>query len=162
MLIAAVVGAQVALNMADAVLGRLFGAAPGLIIPSYAEFSGFLLAGASFLALAHTFREGGHIRVSMILDRLPPGPRAAAELLCLALASGAAGFIAFRAWALVHASWTWGDASYGMVSVPLWAPQCAFALGASILAICIADALATTAAGRPFGAPPLRAAGAPA
>ena len=61
------ISAQIGLNA----FGRF---APGLLpstIPSYADFSGFMLAGATFLALAHTLRAGGHIRVNLVTSRMP-------------------------------------------------------------------------------------------
>ncbi|MFT7494564.1 MAG: TRAP-type C4-dicarboxylate transport system permease small subunit, partial [Alteromonas macleodii] len=50
------ISAQIILNG----FGRL---SPGTLpstIPSYGDFSGYLLAGSTFLALAHTLRSGGH------------------------------------------------------------------------------------------------------
>jgi len=35
-------------------------------IPSYSDFSGFMLAAATFLAMPYTFRSGGHIKVSLV------------------------------------------------------------------------------------------------
>ena len=40
-------------------------------IPSYADFAGFMLAAATFLAMPYTFRSAGHIRVTLITARLP-------------------------------------------------------------------------------------------
>ena len=55
---------------------RALGLVPfGFIVPSIAEICGYLLAIASFLALAHTFAAGGHIRVNLLIEQLAPGPR---------------------------------------------------------------------------------------
>ena len=54
------------LNLIDRISSLLTGQAIGLTIPSYADFTGFFLAASSFFALAHTHREGGHIRVSQM------------------------------------------------------------------------------------------------
>ena len=48
------------------IVGRWF----GVIIPSTEDFSGYLLSAASFLALAYTFRQGGHIRVTLLIHLL--------------------------------------------------------------------------------------------
>ena len=69
--ICTLVVAQVGLNLIDRVAGLATGTAIGLTIPSYADFTGFFLAAASFLALAHTLRQGGHIRVTLLISHLP-------------------------------------------------------------------------------------------
>lgn len=45
----------------------------GLQITSLDKYAGFLLIGASFLALAGTFRKNDHIRVTMLLQSVSPG-----------------------------------------------------------------------------------------
>ncbi len=55
--IATLISAQVLLNFAT----RVFGLPLPSTIPSYADFSGFMLAAATFLAMPYTFRSGGHI-----------------------------------------------------------------------------------------------------
>ena len=39
--------------------------------PGATDYAGYCMAGASFFALAHTFRAGAHIRVSIVLQGLP-------------------------------------------------------------------------------------------
>jgi len=48
------------------IIGRWF----GVLIPSTEDFAGFFLAAATFLALAYTFRMGGHIRVTILVHLL--------------------------------------------------------------------------------------------
>lgn len=57
--IVVLVFAQVGLNLADKITVGLTGKGLGVTIPSYADFTGFFLAAASFLALAYTLRAGG-------------------------------------------------------------------------------------------------------
>ena len=66
-----IVMAQVALNLSDNIAKYITGEAIGLTIPSYADFTGYFLAAASFMALAHTLKSGGHIRVTLLLQILP-------------------------------------------------------------------------------------------
>ena len=42
----------------------------GFYIRGLAEYSGYCMASASFLALAYTFVEGGHIRITLFLEKL--------------------------------------------------------------------------------------------
>ena len=50
--------------MALLILAQIVARWFGVIVPSTEDFSGFLLAAASFLALAYTLRSGGHISVA--------------------------------------------------------------------------------------------------
>lgn len=135
----ALVGVQVLARLLDGLL-RLAGAdATGFIIPSIAEICGFLLAAASFLALAHTLAVGGHIRVGLVIERLSPGPRRIVEasvgMLALALSLFATYALAGLAWK----SFTYDDVSYGIIAVPLWIPQATMTLGLAILSVAILD-----------------------
>ena len=67
-----------ALTLAQ-VVGRMI----GVLVPDAGDLAGYAMAAATFLALAHTFRSGGHIRVNLLLGRLSPGSRRLAELWCL-------------------------------------------------------------------------------
>lgn len=44
-------------------------------IPGLDAYAGYMMAGAGFLALAHTLKRGEHIRVTLVLGRLHGGSR---------------------------------------------------------------------------------------
>lgn len=136
-LICLIVTVQVLFNLT----ARLLGPEYSWTIPSYADFAGFLLAGATFLALAHTLVEGGHIRVNLLASRLPLPLAFMAELFALALGLAFSLFASWHMAALVAESWRYGDKSPGIVPVPLWLPQAVVTLGLVILAIAFADLL---------------------
>ncbi|TCS62915.1 TRAP transporter small permease [Varunaivibrio sulfuroxidans] len=137
------VSAQVLLNSIDRVSTLLTGSAIGLTIPSYADITGFFLAGASFFALAFTLNEGGHIRVSLVVHQVPPRFRRAFEIWA-ALAGGAAAlYFTWYSSVLCYQSYLYGDVSSGMVAVPLWLPQSVMPLGLGVLSIALLDALVT-------------------
>ena len=48
------------------IFSRIF----GFYIRGLAEYSGYCMASASFFALAYTFVEGGHIRITLFLEKL--------------------------------------------------------------------------------------------
>jgi len=141
LLICVVVIVQVVLNLIDKVYGALFGTAIGLTIPSYADFTGFFLAAASFLALAYTLREGGHIRVSLLLQLFPKKIQHIAEIWCLGLAGCMSLYFTYYTGRLVLESWTYNDLSAGMIAVPIWIPQSSILLGLGILSIAFMDEL---------------------
>ena len=127
------ISAQIGLNA----FGRF---APGVLpstISSYADFSGFMLAGATFLALAHTLRSGGHIRVNLVTARMPLRMQFFAEGFTLLVAGAVVGYATWFMWALVFESIHYGDVSAGIVPIALWIPQSAAACGVGLLWISI-------------------------
>ncbi|HED14266.1 MAG TPA: TRAP transporter small permease subunit [Gammaproteobacteria bacterium] len=125
--------------MAVLILGQIVGRWFGIIVPSTEDFSGYLLAAASFLALPFTLRSGGHIRVNLLISQLHGVKRKVTETLVLLLSLLFSGFAASSAIQLVVESWRFGDISQGYVSVPLWIPQVPMALGLVILTIALLD-----------------------
>ena len=65
--IALMVGVQLAGRLLDGALALLHLPRTDFVILSLNEICGYLLAGASFLALAGTLKAGAHIRVTMVL-----------------------------------------------------------------------------------------------
>jgi TRAP-type C4-dicarboxylate transport system permease small subunit len=130
---------QVGARLVDSAM-RLAGLPPlGLIVPSIAEICGFLLAAASFLALAYTLTIGGHIRVGILVERLPQGARRILETATGAAAALLAGYFTYAVGELALKSWRFNDVSYGFVPVPLWLPQAVMAIGLGLLAIALID-----------------------
>lgn len=140
--------AQVALNLIDKIAAKFLGGAFGLTIPSYADFTGFFLAAASFLALAHTLREGGHIRVSLVVQNLPARARRWFEIWSVAMAGAVTVFFTVYTAFLSRESFLYNDLSSGMVAVPIWIPQAAMLLGLVVLSIALIDELVGLLAGR--------------
>lgn len=127
------ISAQIVLNG----FGRI---APGVLpstIPSYADFSGFMLAGATFLAMAHTLRAGGHIRVNLVTSRLPMRLQLVAEGFALLAAASLIGYAAWFMVGLVFESIHYGDVSTGIIPVPLYIPQTVAAFGITLLLVAI-------------------------
>ncbi|GLQ36123.1 membrane protein [Amylibacter marinus] len=129
--------AQIILNA----FGRL---APGILpstIPSYADFSGFMLAGATFLAMAHTLRAGGHIRVNLVTNMLPLRIQFYFEALILTVSAGLVAFITWFMAGLVQESLHYGDVSNGIVPIELWIPQSIATFGLGLLCVAILHTL---------------------
>lgn len=148
-LICLLVVSQVILNLIDRMSTVITGTAVGLTIPSYADFTGFFLAAASFLALAYTLREGGHIRVTLVIGNLPSSVRRLLEIWCLAVAASITCYFTYYTARLVWESYTYNDLSAGMIAVPIWIPQCAMLTGLLILAIALIDELIAILSGGP-------------
>ncbi|MDV7144099.1 TRAP transporter small permease [Tropicimonas sp. TH_r6] len=140
------VSAQVGLN----ILARIGGPSLSYTIPSYADFAGFALAAASFLAMAYTLRAGAHIRVNLLVSRLPPRGQWIAEILSLALGGAMVGYATWFSVLLLAESLHYGDTSPGIVAVPLWIPQTTMVVGLGLLTLALLDTLVESLrSGRP-------------
>jgi TRAP-type C4-dicarboxylate transport system permease small subunit len=115
----------------------------GLAVPGLAEVSGFLLVGASFLGLAYTFVNGGHIRVTLLIGSLPGRVRVYVELWSLSLALLLCAYLGWFLFWLIHDSYTFGETSYGLVPIPLWIPQSAMMVGVVLFCLALAEAWIT-------------------
>ena len=93
----------------------------------------WMTAAAAFLGLAHTFRQGDFVRMSLVLDALKPARRQVVEILALLVGAVATGFGSWWVIEAVHESWKFNDMSQGLLVVALWIPQLSFALGAMLL-----------------------------
>lgn len=125
------------------VVARLFGS----YLPGLNQYAGYAMASSSFLALAYTFRAGGHIRVNLLLTRLQGRSRRLAELWCLGVGAFLAAYVARYAIKTVQVSHMLGDVSESADMTPLWIPQLGMAVGASIFALCLVDRLVSVALG---------------
>ena len=113
----------------------------GFNVPGTDAYAGYCMAAAGFLALAHTLKRGEHIRVTLILEHLPPGPQRALELWALGVATLLAALFAYYSVRLSWQSWDFHDVSTGNDATPLWIPQMSMALGAVVLCIAFVDEL---------------------
>lgn len=116
-------------------------------VPGTDAYAGYLMAACGFLALAHTFKRGEHIRVTLLLNRLSGGARRALELWALTagllLAGLAAGYSVRLAWQ----SHLFNDISTANDATPLWIPQLSMALGTLVLLVALVDELVLEARG---------------
>jgi TRAP-type C4-dicarboxylate transport system permease small subunit len=113
-------------------------------------YAGYAIAATLFLALPGTLRRGEHIRVTLLLQRLPQALRNALEWWCLGAAFALTLGLAVYAVRLVWVSYATHDISQASDATPLWLPQIAMALGCAGLALAFADALVSRWRGAPF------------
>ena len=105
-------------------------------------------AASAFLAMAHTFRYGDFVRVTLLIERLGPRARRWQEAAALAIAATFTGYLAFWAVKYVYESWQYKDMSQGLIVVPIWIPQLSFSIGAVLLFVAIVDQLVVVLLGR--------------
>jgi TRAP-type C4-dicarboxylate transport system permease small subunit len=125
------------------VAGRLF----GFMIPSADDFARLSMGASSFLALAYTMRRGAHIRVNLLIDRLPPGPARAAEIFCLLCGVLLLGFFSYYCIDSVRDGILFPDYTIGLIPIPKWIPQVGMAIGVILLFVSFVDDLVCTLRG---------------
>jgi len=111
----------------------------GFYVPGTDAYAGYAMAGAGFLALAHTLKHGEHIRVTLILGRLKGRARRGLELWALSVSVLLAGVLALYAWRLVWQSHQFHDISTSADATPLWIPQILMGVGTTLLLVALAD-----------------------
>jgi TRAP-type C4-dicarboxylate transport system permease small subunit len=135
----AVLAAVFMVLIAALTLAQVVGRAIGIVVPDAGDLAGYAMAATTFLALAHTFRSGGHIRVNLLLTHVPRPLRHVLECWCLAFLAVIGGLFTAFAFKLMLDSYEFGDVSTGMMPVPLWIPQTSMALGALLLEIAVIE-----------------------
>ena len=101
----------------------------------------WLCAAAAFFAMAHAFKHGDFVRVTLLLERLGERARRRVEIACLAIGAVAVGYLAFWANRFTYDSWAFGEVAQGLLPIPIWIPQSSFALGSLLLLVALVDEL---------------------
>ena len=131
--IAAIFLILVATFILTGIASRIF----GFYIRGLAEYSGYCMAASSFLALAYTFGEKGHIRITLFLEKANKSIRRYLELWCLSIATFFSGFLFFYFVKMLMISFNFQERSEGADDILIWIPQVPVALGSTIFFICI-------------------------
>ena len=122
-------------------IAQSVGRQTGWSLGAVTDVVSWLCAAAAFLAMAHAFKHGDFVRVTLVLEKLKPQTVRRLELVSLAIATTATGYLAFWAVRFVHDSWSMHDVAGGLIAVPMWIPQLSFVAGAVLLALSVLDEL---------------------
>lgn len=148
--IALLVGVQMAARLLDGALALLHLPRTDFVILSLDEICGYMLAGASFLALAGTLKAGAHIRVTLVLAALSEKARRYVEIWAFGFAAAACGYGTYQLTTFAWVSFRFHEVSTGVIRVPLAYPQAAMAFGAFMLTVALVDELVIVVrSGRP-------------
>ena len=131
--IAAIFLILVAVFILIGISSRIF----GFYIRGLAEYSGYCMASASFFALAYTFVEGGHIRITLFLEKLSGNKKRIVEIWCLTLASFFSGYLAYYFNKMLVISYKFQERSEGADEILIWIPQTSVAIGSIIFFISV-------------------------
>ena len=123
----------VAVFILTGIASRIF----GFYIRGLAEYSGYCMAAASFFALAYTFVEGGHIRITLFLEKVSPTKKIFLEIWCLIISSLFSGYMAFYFPKMLFISYKFQERSEGADEILIWIPQISVSLGSLIFFIAV-------------------------
>ena len=121
------------------VLLGIFGRLLGFQLRGTDAYAGYFMAGAGFLALAHTFVRGEHIRVTLVLEHAGEKAKRLLERISLAIALLLSLAFAWYSTRLAWQSFEFHDISTSNDATPLWIPQISMALGNIVLALAFID-----------------------
>ena len=131
----AVCVALIAVLMVFQSLGREFGMNTG----ATNDIVSWLCAAAAFLTMAHAFKHGDFVRVTLVLEKVSAKTRRAMELVSLAIALVAVAYLAWWACRFTYQSYEFNELAQGLLPLPIWIPQMSFALGSMLLLVAVLD-----------------------
>ena len=123
----------VAVFILTGIASRIF----GFYIRGLAEYSGYCMAASSFFALAYTFIDGGHIRITLFLEKISGLKKNFLEIWCLIITSFFSGYLAYYFIKMLIISYKFQERSEGADEILIWIPQTSVAIGSSIFFICV-------------------------
>ena len=109
----------------------------GFYIRGLAEYSGYSMAASSFFALAYTFYDKAHIRITLFIEKIESKKRRFAEIWCLSVGSFFSGFMAYYFIKMVIISVKFEERSEGADEILIWIPQSSLAIGSFVFFICV-------------------------
>jgi TRAP-type C4-dicarboxylate transport system permease small subunit len=121
----------------------------GVLAPGFDDFAAYALAGAAFLALPYTLKEGAHIRVTFLLGRIrDPRLRLYLEVFCLAAAALVGLYLTWTSVLFVWNSYVLNDMATTYYATPLWIPRLVMPIGIGVFLIAIVEELVNCIRGR--------------
>ena len=131
--IAAIFLILVAIFILTGISSRIF----GFYIRGLAEYSGYSMGASSFFALAYTFYDKAHIRITLFIEKIENKKRRFAEIWCLSVGSFFSGFMAYYFIKMVIISVKFEERSEGADEILIWIPQSSLAIGSFVFFICV-------------------------
>lgn len=128
------------IGIALAIVAQIVGRMRGVTLDG-TEAAGLCLAASTFFGLAHTFRRGAHVRINLVVNRLPVRFRRGVEVFNCLLGVVVVSFLAWHVSQLALQSYQYNDISPGLLAMPFWIPQTSVAVGVIAFAVALIDEL---------------------
>ncbi len=101
--------------------------------PWAVEYPVYLQCLVLFCGAGWTLRQGGHIRVAVLMQALPPGAARLVDMVGTVFALGVIGFATWALWQQWFRTLDFGSTSFYPMNTPLWLPQGMLTLGVTLL-----------------------------
>ena len=101
----------------------------------------WLCAAAAFFAMAHSFKHGDFVRVTLLLEKVSAQTRRRLDMVCLSIAAVAVAYLTYSATAFTYESYEFAEMATGLVVIPIWIPQATFVIGSWLLLLAVLDEL---------------------
>ena len=114
------------------------------------EVSGYLLVGIVFIALAYTMQHGGHVSITVVVDRLPDKVRRKLQIIVPILAFGWFVPLIYGTSVFWHSIYEQGMISLKPSGVSVWIPNIVVPVGVALLMLqVIAQLIKERKSGKP-------------
>jgi len=101
----------------------------------------WLCAPAAFFAMAHAFRHGDFVRVTLLLEKVSPRVRRTLDAVCLVIAAVCVAYLTYWATSFTWESYEFAEMATGLLVIPIWIPQSTFVIGCWLLLVAMIDEL---------------------
>ncbi len=99
------------------------------------EYSAYGLAVLVFLGCGYTLKEKGHIRIELVLNRLPARLSRGLKLVAGCISTLLLGYITWELGRMTFSAWHYGSTSGTLTATPLWLPQSVVVIGAGMFTL---------------------------
>lgn len=110
--------------------------------PWAVEYAIYLQCFVLFCGAGWTLRQGGHIRVGIVMQALPPAAARLLDLFSTVFAIGVVGFASWALWQQWLRTFDFGSTSFYPMATPIWIPQGLLTLGVTLLLLAFLARLA--------------------
>lgn len=99
------------------------------------ELTEALMPVVILLPMAFTQYRDGHVRATLIVDRIPTAPRRWVRTAMLAIAAAFFFWVTYATWGYAVSSWHVGETAWGSIRFPIWPSKFMVTFGAALLAV---------------------------
>ncbi|MCY4301353.1 MAG: TRAP transporter small permease [Aestuariivita sp.] len=136
----ALIGATFIVIIGLLICAQVLGRQLGVQVKGADELTAWSVVAAGFLPLAYTFRNGRHIRVTLIIEKTGKF-KIPAEFLALSAGLYFTGYLTYSSIDMIWDSIKFKDQTQGLINLPLWIPQISIPIGSALLATAMLDDL---------------------
>ena len=113
------------------------------------EYAIYLQCFVLFCGAGWTLRQGGHIRVAVLMQALPASAARLLDMVGTVFAIGMIGFASWALWQQLIRTYGFGSTSFYPMGTPIWIPQGMLTLGVTLLLLAFLARLLRLALGQP-------------